>query len=76
MLEMGVRGRLLGDWHVLAAWILGLKASFVLTIVLSALNSAFSTAVCRGGSGPQVWSGDSVASVSAALGRSLCWFLS
>lgn len=48
-----MRGRLRGDWHVLAAWMLGLKASFVLTIALLVLNSAFSPAVCRGSSGLQ-----------------------
>lgn len=71
MLEMGVRGRLLGDWHVLAAWMPGLKASFVLTIAMTTLNRAFSPAMCRGGSGALVWSGGSIAFASAAPGRSV-----
>lgn len=42
----GVRGRLPGDWHVLAAWTHGVKASFVRTRAGLLLNSHFLCLPC------------------------------
>ena len=49
-----MQGRLPGDWHVLAAWTHGVKASFVWTRAGLVLNSCFLRLPCgvaRRGSG-------------------------